>query len=209
MFLGKRVNKNNRQLDFKEIFHNKNIPILTLDERWLALFPEYDMPENIKILRDKLNELLKKQGRVLEEIKSSKRYKSQLMQEIITNMEVTDSMLGKLKEKKLEKNKRLILKVNDQLTLWEEELANLPYEIKQANEELMNATTLIFYDRLEKNENKLKQLDDDIARMRIELKEKILEKQDLEINSTSLYSYMHDVLGAKVMERLDEETSGR
>lgn len=203
--MGKITNKNSAKLDFRQIFRNKKIPILTLDERWLALFPEYDMPENVKKLRDELNNLLKKQGRAVEEIKGLKRYKTQLMQEIVINMEVDDSFLGKLKAKKLEKNQKLILDVKEQLLNWEDELANLPYEIKDANEELMSASTAIWYNRIEKNSKKAKELEQNIERMRNQLKEMILEKQDLEMDNSSIYTYMHDVLGPQVMEILDEE----
>lgn len=193
------------QLNFRSLFRNKRLPILTLDERWLSLFSEYNMPDHVRKLRDELNELLKKQGKATEEIKGLKRYKEQLMQEIVTNMEVDDSMLGKLKGRKLEKNQKLILDVKEKLFGWEDELENLPYEIKEANEELMNASAIVCYERLDQNSEEMKQLDEDIIKMRNELKEKILRKQDLEEENASIYTYMHDVLGPNVMEALDNE----
>ena len=65
---------------------NKNVPLLILDEKWLEIFPEHMQGETIRGMVSELNALLKKQGKQTEEIKGLKRYKSQMMQEIIENM---------------------------------------------------------------------------------------------------------------------------
>ncbi len=205
MFLRKLNNNNEGKIDFTEIFRNKKIPILTLDERWLALFPEQEMSVGMKQLRDKLNNLLKKQGKTVDEIKNLKRVKKNLMQEIVDNMEIDNSLLGKIKGKKLEKNQKLILNIKDELLEREDQLADLPYEIRNANAELMSASALICYEKLEHNNKQVKQLEESIASMRIQLKEMILKKQDLETETNAIYTYMHDVLGAKTMEFLDDE----
>lgn len=195
---------NEGNIDFTEIFRNKKIPILTLDERWLDLFPEQEMTSGMKQLRDKVNILLKKQGKTVDEIKHLKQAKKKLMQEIVENMEVDNSLLGKIKGKKLEKNHKLILDIKDELIQREDQLAEIPYEIRNANAELMNVSAIICYEKLEDNNKHIKELEDNIASMRIQLKEMILRKQDLESETNAIYSYMHDVLGAKTMEYLDE-----
>lgn len=205
MFLRKLNNNNEGNTDFTEMFRSKKIPILTLDERWLALFPEQEMSAGMKQLRDKLNNLLKKQGKTVDDIKNLKRVKKDLMQEIVDNMEVDDSLLGKIKGKKLEKNQKLILDIKDELIEREDKLADLPYEIRNVNAELMSASALICYGKLENNNRQVKQLEESIANMRIQLKEMILKKQDLETETNAIYSYMHDVLGANTMEILDDE----
>lgn len=205
MFLRKLNNNNEGNTDFTEMFRSKKIPILTLDERWLALFPEQEMSAGMKQLRDKLNNLLKKQGKTVDDIKNLKRVKKDLMQEIVDNMEVDDSLLGKIKGKKLEKNQKLILDIKDELIEREDKLADLPYEIRNVNAELMSASAFICYGKLENNNRQVKQLEESIANMRIQLKEMILKKQDLETETNAIYSYMHDVLGANTMEILDDE----
>lgn len=204
MFLRKFNLGNEGNIDLTEIFRNKKIPILTLDERWLALFPEQEMTVGMKQLRDRVNTLLKKQGKTVDDIKNLKRVKKKLMQEIVENMEVDDSFLGKIKGKKLEKNQKLILDIKDELIEREDQLAELPYEIRNANAELMNASAIICYNKLENNNRQVKQLEENIANMRIQLKEMILKKQDLETETNEIYTYMHDVLGAKTMEFLDD-----
>lgn len=191
------------QFDFSSLVHGKRLPILTLDERWLQLFPEESMPENIRQLRDNLNNLLKKQGKLMEDIKGLKRYKSQLMQEIVENMEVDETPLGKLKAKKLSKNQKLLLEAREKLEQAEHELDNIPNEIESANEALMVESSGICYEQMKKNYETSKQLEEEIAQLRDTLKQKILEKQDCETDNTMMYSYMHDIYGVEIMELLD------
>ena len=59
----------------EEILHslqNKNVPLLILDEKWLEIFPEHLQNDAIRKGVTELNNLLKQQGRQLEEIKGIK-----------------------------------------------------------------------------------------------------------------------------------------
>ena len=64
-------------------------------------------------------------------------------------------------------------------------------------------TMRICYDRLHKNTEEIKALDSWIIKTRMELKKKIVQKQEKETANHELYSYMHDILGSKVMEIFD------
>lgn len=189
---GKSINK----VDYKNLIKNKNVPILTLDERWHLLFPEENKTSRIKELEQKVNKLLKQQGKLGADIKDMKKLKKNLMDEIVLHMNATT-------EKKLNKNKQFIEELNQKLTNSMEELSNIPYEIKEANQELVIESIKICYERLEDNKDEISQIGDWIAKMREELKGKILAKQDLEIENTNIYSYMHDILGPDLMEVFD------
>lgn len=41
--------------------------------------------------------------------------------------------------------------------------------------------------------------------MRVELKKKVLIKQDKELKNTEIYSYMHDLLGPDMIEIFDNK----
>lgn len=56
----------------------KNIPILTLDERWYHLINEKNKTDEIAYWEKQVNELLKKQGRINNDIKDIKKLKSSL-----------------------------------------------------------------------------------------------------------------------------------
>ena len=89
---------------FREALVGKKIPILTLDNQWHKLFTQTGDNDEIHDLEEKLNELLKRQGKLNTEVKSLSSYKKKLMQEIVSIMELPDSSA---KEKKMSENKRM------------------------------------------------------------------------------------------------------
>jgi len=202
MKLLKRRNKNSK---IEGIVRNRKLPILTLDSRWHDIFPEDEKTSVIKELERKLNELLRKQGKLVNEVKELKQLKKKLMDDIVANMDIDHSPIGKAKEKKLEKNKQYILEINEKIDKEMEELAELPYQIKEVNEELLIECFTICYNRIQKQMDKIKEVSDWIEKTRMELKEKILLKQDLETQNAMIYTYMHDLLGAELMESLDRK----
>lgn len=199
------MTKKEKRNEFQNIVKNKKLPILSLDTRWHDLFPQEDKTPEMKNLEQKVNELLKKQGKLVNDIKDLKQLKSNLMKEIVQNMDIRSDALGKAKDKKLDKNKNYINEINIKIEKSMDELADLPYEIKTVNEQLMAESIHIFYDLLEKNKQEINDVTNWINQIREELKLKILLKQDLEIKNSKIYTYMHDILGADLMESFDKE----
>ncbi len=193
------------EINLEKIFKGKKVPILTLDERWHELFPDYDKPGHIKEIESKLNNLIKEQGKLTNDMKDMKILKSKLMQEIIAHMDVNDTEIGKLKAKKLDRNQKLIKELSDKMNHTEDELIKLPYQIKEVNEKLIIESVKVCYARLNKNKQRAAEIAKWVLKIRNELKEKILEKQDMEMKNTSIYSYMHDMLGPELLQELDEE----
>ena len=89
------------------------------------------------------------------------------------------------------------------MTEYEDELFELPREIDKVNMELMLATMDICYHRLKTNEREIEEIADWVSRIREELKEKLVCKQEMEQMNQELYSYMHDIFGAEVIEIFD------
>ncbi len=201
--------KKTKEIDFEKIFKGKKIPILTLDERWYELFPDYDKPAHIKEIESKLNDLVKQQGKLANDMKDMKNLKTKLMEEIITHMEVSNTEIGKLRAKKLDRNQRLIKEISDKMNRTEDELSELPYQIKAVNEKLIIESAKVCYARLNKNTQRVEEIAQWVSKIRDELKEKILEKQDMEMKNTVIYSYMHDMLGPELLQGLDEELKNR
>lgn len=189
-------------LNFHKVFKGKKIPILTLDERWYELFPQYEKPNHIKDIEYQLNDLLKKQGKLVNDMKDLKSLKSQLMKEILDNMEVSEDTSNSYKI--LEKNPKYIKEISEKMADMEEELANLPYLIKDTNEKLIVESAKIWYQILENNNQEIDQISQWIDKTRNELKEKILQKQDMELKNNQIYSYMHDLLGHDLVQVLDD-----
>lgn len=192
----------------EEIIHslqNKNVPLLILDEKWLEIFPEHLQNDVIRKKVLELNDLLKKQGQQLEQIKGIKRYKSQMMQEIVDNMGADESAIGRLKQKKMDKSQKKILELNEELKQTEDSLSELPYQIRQANAELMVESTHICYGRFRVNKERMQELDAEIAELKEKLKMCVLEQQEREMQDSKMYTYLHSLLGARLMEQLDRK----
>ena len=181
------------------------MPILILDEKWLEIFPEHAQNSTIRALVAELGKLLKEQGRQVDEIKGIKRYKSQMMQEIVENMDADDSTVGKLKRRKMDKSQKKILELNERLELRKESLSDLPYQIQEANNELLFESTRVCYERFRENLEKLGELEAEIAGLQEQLKMKKLDKQEREMRDEKMYTYLHSVLGPELMEKLDAQ----
>jgi septal ring factor EnvC (AmiA/AmiB activator) len=141
----------------------------------------------------------------VNDIKDMKKLKNSLIKDIMDNMGISADVVGKEKEKKLGKNKQYINELNNKIDKAMDELADIPYQIKEVNEALMAESINICYERLENNKLELTQVADWINSIREELKNKILVKQDLEAKNSLIYTYMHDILGAELTELFDKE----
>ncbi len=185
---------------FRTALEGKKIPILTLDHKWHKLFTQTGDNEEIQELETVVNDLLKRQGKLNTEIKSLNIFKKKLMQEIMTIMEIPDSPE---KNKKMEENKRLIEESNEKMDLYHDELMELPGQIEEANLKLMIATMQVCYKKIKQNTQDIEDINKWIQDFRIQLKRKVLRKQQKEIWNDELYSYMHDIFGPDVIEVFD------
>ena len=188
---------------YSPVLKEKKIPILTLDNKWHRLFTQTNPNKAILRLEEELNDLLKKQGKATTESKDIKRLKKKLMQEIVENAEGTAEGNNQKALKKMEDNKRLINECNERLTMYEDQLIELPGEIDRVNRELMLQTMDICYDTLKTNETEIEETAKWVAAIRVELKKRLIRKQEMEQMNQELYSYMHDIFGAEVIEIFD------
>lgn len=189
--------------ELRRVIRNSNVPILILDGRWHELFPDFRKTNRIKELERIINELLKKQGKVADDRKEMKKLKQRLMEEIISNMGEEGGEAGRLKQKKQEKSQKMILEINQKLQESEEELDALPEKIKRANEELLIESIRVWKEEMDSNSEQIEAIEAWILNAREKLKENILRKQDMETRNTEMYSYMHNLLGARLMEQVD------
>lgn len=190
--------------DFKSALINKTIPNLTLDQKWHRLFAIHGKPEEIKALESQINNLMATEARMNMRLKELKKLKSQLLNNIVQSMD--DSKEGDalaIREKKQEENKRLIDEANQKIDECEDELADIPFQIRKANEELMLLSMDYFYEKLRVNRTEAAEIDAWINQVRIDLKKNIIRKQNRDINNREIYEYLHDIFGAEVIDIFD------
>lgn len=193
---------------YKPALEGKNIPILTLDNKWHQLFSRIEKTERIIEIEGELNSLLRRQGKLNSELKEIKALKKKLMDEIMVSADILDKdSNNKKEEKKLEESKRLLNECNEKMAGDEEELIDLPRTIYQKNQELMLETMEICYEEIHINAKEIEEISAWISEMRKELKKKIIRKQEGEIKNKELYAYMHDIFGPSVIEMFDIQVS--
>ena len=194
--------------DVKKNVAYKQLPLVILDERWHKLFPEEEKSARIKELEHMLGELLKRQGKITNDIKSVKAIKSKLMQEILNNadnMELSEAKRQKL----MNRDQKLIIEAKEKLEKLEEEELELPGKIRDCNIALVIEGVQVCYNRIHQNYDDIQLLGKWINEARIELKKKVLIKQDKELKNNEIYSYMHDILGPEMMEVFDTTTNSK
>jgi len=195
--MGKKRFSNNIEL-ISNVMKQRHIPIVTLDEKWLAIFPDDKQSVKQRGLVKKINSLLARQSGLGQEIKSLKVRKTKVMQLVVDNMEKNnnEAVMQKLQDE----IKSINIKIEDD----EEELTTIGPEIERVNEELVLESMSICYTKVDANAKRIKSLASDIETMRKLLKEKIIENQELVEENDRMYTYMHDLLGAQVIDEFDK-----
>ena len=162
--------------EFELSLKGKDVPALTLDNKWYHLLGKVGF-EDIKDPEKRLNDLLKRQGKVNTETREIKKVKRRLMDEIVSLM---DEQQGGSDEatSKIEENKRLLKECNDKLDQYEEEIMDLPRMIDEVNKELLCITMEHCYDTMQENTDDIDELEEWIRNIRIELKKNLIRKQE-------------------------------
>lgn len=188
---------------YMQALQNKKIPLLVLDPQWHELFPEYRKTSEIKKREKRLNSLIQEQGQASNDIKEYDKAKKAIMDNIVHNMTDGNEPDSFLKIRKQEKNQKLMADLNDKISEAEDAQKRLPNEIQTANKELLIEAMKVCYEELTANSEQIRELDEWIKEARNILKEKILEKQDMEMRNDQMYKYMHNLLGAHTVEIFD------
>ena len=190
--------------EFRAAIADKQVPILVLDQKWHRLFAVHGKTDEIKEAESKLNALLARQGKLITDLKEYRILKNKLMDSIVQNMDgTTESPMDAAREKKLDEDKRLIEEVNQKIADAEDELLEIPRQIREANQELMILSLDYFYDKLRVNQEESKEIEEWITQVRIDLKKNIIRKQNRDINNREIYAYLHDILGPEVLDLFD------
>lgn len=188
-----------KDIVYEKALKGKKIPVLTLDNKWHRLFTMTNKDNVLTSLENEVNSLLKRQGKVNTELKSIKAIKKRLMDEIVQLMAIHDEPSNK----KIEENRKLIEECNQKMEDYEDEFLDLPSKIDEVNHKLMIRTMEICYNLLMNNTREIDEIAEWINKIRVEIKKNVVRKQEREIRNYELYSFMHDIFGAEVIEIFD------
>lgn len=191
------------EANFKAHIKATKVPILILDQKWHQLFLVNGKPEQVAEKEQELDELIKREARIKQDIKDYKKVKQNLMDGIVAGMDGT----GDEHEADVKDKKRLIDEANEKLDELEDELLDLPNQIKEVNDDLMELTANYCYESFRVNTEKINEITAWIKQVRHDLKVNVVKKQNREINTRQMYAYMHDVFGPKATDLFDLQNS--
>ena len=186
-----------------EVVAHRDVPILILDERYNIVMPDKEKTPKIRKLEAKVAALLKRQGKVNDDLKELKRLKQKIMQSVVDNMDVSEEG-DKAHQAKMNKAQQLIQEAKTKIEILEDQKLDIPSELKSANLELLKEFVRINYERLNGNREDIEILDKWINETRIELKKRLLIKQEKELKNNNIYAYMHDILGQDLIDIFDK-----
>lgn len=198
----KRREDNSRQEYYEEALKGKRLPILTLDNKWYRILTP-GARKQVKSLEQQLNDLLKRQGKLNTETQNIKMLKKRLMGEIVPLVDEAEQSGNPALTKKIEQNKRLVEECNEKLESYQDELLDLPHRIDEINVRLMLITMNCCYEIMQDNTEEIQKISAWVAETRVELKKKLIKKQEMEQRNHAIYSYMHDLFGADVIDMFD------
>lgn len=193
-----------RDKKYEAALEGIQVPNVLLDPKWHQLFDGRKKPQKVKSLEAELNELMKRQGKLNNELKDLRKLKGKLMDEIVEHMEVAQNNPDNRQvKKKMDDNQQMIKEIKEKIEEEEEELMDLPRQIRQTNQELMIESMISCYGYMHKNSDDIFAIDDWVGKVRAELKKNLLIKQEREAKNLQIYKYMHNILGAQVLDIFD------
>jgi flagellar biosynthesis/type III secretory pathway chaperone len=178
------------------------IPILIYNPEWMQLFINHPS-KNLKKAVSAMEELLSKEKSLEAEQKELERRKKTLMNKILyISKEINeDNNIEAIP--KMEEAQKELLEINKRIPLLIEELEMLPAMINLQNTVVLKETIKRSYELIKDNKDEAEKCQEEINLIRQKLGELIKKKVDTEERVNKLYSFIHGMVGADEMEKLD------
>lgn len=192
-----------KEIKFEDNIIKKNkIPILIYNPEWIQLFNNFSS-KNLKKSVEGLEQLLAKEKACEAEQKELEKRKKVLMNKILYISKEINEDKNNDAIPKMEEVQRELLMINERLPQLLEELETLPSLINQQNTIVLKETIRRAYDLIKDSKDGAEKCQDEINSIRQRLGELIKMKVDMEENVNKLYSFIHGMVGADEMEKLD------
>ncbi|MFQ9934112.1 MAG: hypothetical protein ACLRVQ_06735 [Lachnospiraceae bacterium] len=193
--------------DYEEIYNEiirEDMPVVTLDKGWHDLFLEGKSKE-IDRLEKEVNNALKGQGRVRTEKEELNKLKQTLLKQIVDNMDAEENSKA---SKKIEKSRELIEEINDKLILIEDRALSIPNELQEANARLLMEGMEELLGKVVDNERDIENLNVLIEEARIELKKKILLREQKAEENQLISKYFNRTVGRSIVNKFERYLRG-
>lgn len=186
------------------LVRRNRIPILIYSTDWIQLFSNHRTRSMQRII-GKLENLLAKEKDLEGELSQIEKKKKVLMSKILhLSNELNENKNNSVIEV-LDKTKRQIDDINVRIPQILEELENIPFEIDKYNTILLKDTIKRAYEMINQYKQESETTQNEINKIRESLSILIQKKVDLEEDVSKIYSYLHGIMGATEMEKLDKD----
>ncbi|WP_099190029.1 coiled-coil domain-containing protein [Tepidibacter mesophilus] len=192
-------------LDLIEQIVKKNkVPILVEYEPFKQLIKRESNDSISKQIKE-LNELIKEKKIMEKQLKDIQGKKPKLMAKIIYISNELNENQNIKAEKELDTLKQEMEDINNNIDMIFEKLEDMPMLIKEKNLDLLRETVKYSYERINKGQSNLSDVNTKISKLRKELDELRVQKEDVEEKVNTTYHFIHSILGHKDMEKLDDK----
>ncbi|MBD5087519.1 MAG: hypothetical protein HDT30_01715 [Clostridiales bacterium] len=187
---------------FLEHFRGVEIPILTLDERWLTMFPDGQKSKKVLRLEKDLKEAFKYQAKLAEDLKVAESAKKQLMDRIIRNMKI--AQISEEEAMLQEKSQEFIRELNERISKMESQYEVMPQKIKDLNEALLMESLRFCYRKMSANRDNIQKQEVLIQEAKKLLEERTAKKKEMQKQNERMYVFVHHLFGRNVLEIFNE-----
>ncbi|MDF2892674.1 MAG: hypothetical protein K0R80_3041 [Clostridia bacterium] len=194
-----------KEIKFEDNIIKKNrIPILIYNPEWMQLFVNFNS-KSLKKAVSSLEELLSREKACEAEQKELERRKKTLMNKILyISKEINeDNNLDAIP--KMKETQKELLQINERIPVLVEELEILPAMINQQNTVVLKETIKRAYELIRENKDEALKCQEEVNQIRQQLGELIKRKVETEERVNKLYSFVHGMIGADEMEKLDDK----
>jgi len=189
----------------KNILGDTNLPLLMLDQHWLALFPREYKTDRMKEYEKRIVELMKEEARVRKKINIASRQKSEAIEKINSLTTEAYTYDSKSAQAEISKCKGIILRANSFFVLADREINNIEDRIKKVNRILLEETVKICYSVMVQSKENIDMLEPQIERMRNALNTKITDISVAEQKYETTFKLLNKLIGPEIIDQLDVE----
>ncbi len=197
--------KKNMDIELAEKIIKKNkIPILIHYEPWKKLFSK-GFTKTMESLSKEITSVLDRKKELEKELSRLQSLKPKNMAKIIYLSNEVNENKNPAAEMELDRLKEEMEEINENIEAILQKLEQTPKEIQEKNLELLKATIQYAYEDINGGENRLKEVESFIIKLREELNRLREEKENLEEKISAIYNFLHSLLGYEEMEKLDHK----
>ncbi len=200
-----RFNKDKVKVDIDlNSITKSSVPLLIEDEIWIKLFSDIK-DKNIKNAKTELRYLVDESRKIKQDLPKKKSEKKELINKILTLSEKINNNEVMEGIELLDTYKNQLNQLNDDIDEITFKSETIPSKVRLINLNLLEETIKYAYGDIVEAEDNLSEYDIELKELRKRLRRIIEEKYDYEEKRNEIYQFLHNALGAEMVDKLDRK----